>query len=229
MRTFILGCGAAALIACGGRTDDKLGLEGPSSGTSAADYPAGDYGYDIGKVVPNVAFVGWEHTDPATTIDTKADPIGTVRISDFYDPSGLRGLTYLVVSVHVVWCAPSNEQDDFTNGANWTGGNTGGANFAERYASKGVRFMTLLEQGPTFGTDATLDDLRGWVTHHVARTSQALVSRDEMALDVVGPAWPYNMIVDLRTMRVVDTWLGFDVDNVELDAFTGLPNRVALH
>ncbi len=219
MRNILFGCAAAALIACGGRTDVTYGLEGPTSGQDEAttDYPKGDYGYDVGKIVPNVAFLGWEHVDPMTLVDV-AEPMGKVRMSDFYDPSGARGLSFLVVTVQVVWCEPSNEQDDFTNGANYTGANTAAANFATQYAPAGVRFMTLLEEGPVFGVDATLDDLRGWVTHHAARTSQALVSSDEMAIDVVGPVWPYNVIVDLRTMRIVATWIGFDIGNKTLNA-----------
>jgi hypothetical protein len=210
MRTFIIGAAAAALIACGGRVGDvEHGLEGPTAGEQAADYPKGDYGYELGKIVPNVAFRGYEHLDPATTIDTKSEAIGTVRISDYYDPAGERGLSFLVVTVQVFWCGPSNQQDDATN-------SSGG--FATEYAPSGVRFMTLLQQGPTFGIDATDQDLDKWIDLHKARTSQALISGAEMTLDVVGPAWPYNMIVDLRTMRIVATWLGFDYNNDELNA-----------
>jgi hypothetical protein len=217
MRTFIFGAAAAALIACGGRTDSKYGLEGPTtSGEETVDYPKGEYGYDVGSVVPNATFLGYEHMDPSTLVDPNVD-VGRVRFSDFYDPDGARGLSFLVVVVQVVWCGPSNQQDDFTNGGNWTGTNGTAIDFATQYEHDGVRFMTLLQQGPTFGVDATMNDLQLWITHHKARTSQALVTGAEMMLDVVGAAWPYNMIVDLQTMRVVGTWLGFDYDNKTLN------------
>lgn len=220
MRTIIFGCTAAALIACGGRTDEKYGLEGPSSEPTDVAYPKGEYGYDVGQVIPNVAFLGYEHLDPTTVIDTKTQDIGTVRFSDFYDPSGERGLTYLYVSIQYVWCGVSNTQDDLTNGANWTGANNVDPiiDFATQYEDRGVRFMTLLAAGPVARTDATIDDLMNWVTHHQARISEALVPSDQLTMNVLGDAAPYEMIVDLRTMRVVDTEIGFDWEMKKLAA-----------
>lgn len=225
MRTFtFFGCAAAAtLIACGGRTDDvHSGLEGPTVEPNDVAYPSGDQGYDVGNVIPNVAFLGYEHLDPTTEIDTKAEDIGRVRFSDFYDPTGERGLTYLYVSLQYVWCGPSNEQDDFTNGANWTGANPG-YNYASQYASAGVRFVTLLADGPTYYVDATVNDLMLWVDHHKARVSEAILPHDELALNILGAVAPYNVIVDLRTMRVVDVEVGFDT------RMAHLANLVAAH
>jgi hypothetical protein len=212
MRTFFILGATAALIACGGRTDDvpKYGLQGPTQGGNAADYPVGDYGYDVGDVVPNIAFLGYEHLDPTTTIDVKAEEVGAVRFSDFYDPNGDLGLSFLYVSVQYVWCGPSNQQEDFTNGGNWTGANTGNAGMALEYASKGVRFMTLIADGPTSSVEATVDDLRNWVTHHEARISEAILPHDALAINVLDAAAPYNMIIDVRTMRIVDVEVGFD-------------------
>jgi hypothetical protein len=211
MRTIIFGCAAAALIACGGRmSGNGEGLAGPTVGGETADYPTGAQGFDVGDVVPNIAFVAYEHLDPTTKIDTGTDPIGAVRLSDFYDPIGERGLTFLYVSLQYVWCEPSNEQDDFTNGANYGGQNTGDASFASQYAAKGVRFMTLLADGPSVGTDATVQDLMNWVNHHEARISEGIIPHDELTMNVLGAAAPYNMIVDVRTMRVVDVAIGFD-------------------
>ena len=216
MRSFIIvGC-AAALIACGGRTDAQHGLEGPTSAETAVAYPSGDYGYDVGEIIPNVAFLGYEHLDPSTVIDTKTAAIGSVRFSDFYDPNGERGLTYLYVSVEYMWCAPSNEEEDFINGGNWAEENSLGVSFATKYAAKGVRFMTLLADGPTFGTDATVMDLTNWVERHESRDSEGLLPREELALNVLGPTGPYNMIVDVRTMRVVDVEIGFDSNFTKL-------------
>jgi hypothetical protein len=209
MRTLLLGCAAAALIACGGRTNEAHGLEGPTVEETSGAYPTGDFGYEVGKVLPNVAFLGYQHLDPDTAIDTALDSVGVVHFSDYYDPDGARGLRYLVVAVQVGWCPPSNEEEDFVNGAS-------GA--ALKYEASGVRFMTLLQEGPAFGTDATEMDLLSWTKDHSARTTQALISHQEINLDVVGAAWPYNMIIDTKTMRVVATWLGFYYGFGPLDA-----------
>jgi hypothetical protein len=222
MRThFFLGCAAAALIACGGRTDEKHGLEGPTVGGETVDYPKGDQGYGVGSVIPNTAILGYEHLDTTTEIDTTTTDVATMHFADFYDPTGERGLTYLYVSIQYVWCGVSNQQEDFTNGGNWTGANTGGENFANEYASSGVRFMTLLAAGPTPGTDATVLDLTNWVTHHKSRISEGLLPQSELTIDVLGAAAPYNMIIDARTMRIVDIEIGFDT------RFTKLASLVA--
>ena len=192
------------------------GLEGPTVGTETVDYPAGDQGYDLGSVVPNVAFLGYEHLDPSTEIDTSApDAFGRIRFSDFYDPHGERGVDFLYVSLQYAWCGPSNQQDDFTN-----------TTVASDYASKGVRFMTLLADGPVVGTDATVNDLMNWVNHHKSRISEGLLAHDELAVNVLGANAPYNMIVDVRTMRVVDVEIGFDMQFSKLASLVASEARV---
>jgi len=217
MRTFILGCTAAALIACGGRTERQGGLEGPSAFETSAAYPTGSFGWNVGDLAPNMAFTGYLHVDPSTTIDP-SERVGTVRLSDFYDADGSRGLTHLVVTIHDEWCGPSVEQEDFTNGADSYGANPGKQSFARDYAARGVRFLTLLQQGPQWPLDATVTDLASWAQKHEARVSEALLSSDELMLDVVEAEVPYTFVIDARTMRIEVVWVGFLGDLAKLDA-----------
>jgi hypothetical protein len=213
---FLFGCAAATMMACGGHAESSTGLEAPSVSDSAPAYPTGDdFGWNVGNVAPNMAFTGYLHLDPTTTIDPNA-LVGTVRLSDFYDPHGSRGLTYLAVSVHDAWCPPSNTQEDFTNGANYTGQNTGLENFATSLAAKGVRFLTLLEQGMKYPEQATIDDLIEWDIHHQARVSEGLLAADELSMNVMGNEVPYNVIIDARTMKIVDVSVGFDPQMITL-------------
>ena len=206
---------AAGSIACG-QADEKFGLEAPIASDEQEAYPSGDFGWNVDNVIPNMAFTGYLHLDPSTLVGRNG--IGTVRFSDFYDPDGSRGLRFLLVGIHDAWCPPSIDQEDFTNGTNYLQGNVMGESFALQYAPKGVRFLTLLQQGTHYQHDATISDLWIWMSQHGSRISEALLPSNELELNVIEVAVPYNIIIDTRTMRIKATYLGFEGSFPELDA-----------
>ncbi|HEY2516425.1 MAG TPA: hypothetical protein VGI39_36395, partial [Polyangiaceae bacterium] len=82
----------------GGTTPVDAGGGGSASdaggGTTAA-YPAGPYGFNVGDVIANSSFMGYRNGAGAWT---------SLQISDYYDPTGSRGIRALYVTLGEVGC-----------------------------------------------------------------------------------------------------------------------------
>lgn len=184
-----------ALLACGCGSNtpeipDEL-LQG-NSGCGAPEYPRAGIGEEPGDVVANQCFTGYR---APRTVPPSEGNRETIAFSDYYDPTGSKGVGLLLVNTAAVWCAACVAE------------HTG---LPERYAElapKGlVIFGTLFEDAQK--NDATLDDLDRWIENF--DTNFPMVADPSHYLEDYGAASqaPLNMVVDPRTMKILRKYVG---------------------
>jgi hypothetical protein len=203
-----LGCSSAPLDS--GSANAAVG--GSSSGSGAggapaqtgsgnwAPYPSGPYGTVAGAVIENLSFLGWRQPDVAAYDPTHFE---TVRLSDFYNPDGSTDLKLLAVNASGVWCAVcrSEYQHFHTEG------------IYDKYRAKGVEFLgTLFEDNNYY--PARPDDLVRWASYAQYQVKFPFVLDPGFKLGQFfsSDATPLNMLIDVRTMRIVSVTMGYSTD-----------------
>jgi hypothetical protein len=163
------------------------------SGTSAGSTP--------GNVISNFHFLGYISTDPGTPTSDKGSPT-VINLSDFYDPAEKK---YKVLHLNVAarWCAPCNDEADELTGSPPFG--TGGGSVMTGLAQDGVAVFSLLTEGTTMGTPATVSDLQAWVTGKGVDYDMGIDPEQAMlGVFFTGAEIPWNADVDARTMEILE-------------------------
>lgn len=167
-------------------------------------YPEGPYGIARGSVVQNFKFVGFPRPSEQT------EEAFNISLADFYNPTGAEvwpeGSPYgagkakpkaLMIIVSAVWCGPCNyEADTLLPGE-----------FAE-YNPQGVEFLLNLADGPTVGTPAEFDSLLKWVGKYETPFPAVIDPSYKLSALFEANAFPANMIIDTRTMEIVEVVAG---------------------
>jgi hypothetical protein len=189
----------------GGGTTNPYGVPYPTEnigiyarmGTSASSAP--------GNVISNFCFLGYVNTDPGTATSDKGSPT-TICLSDFYDPAEKK-FKVLHLNVAARWCAPCNDEADELTGSPPYG--TGGGSVMSGLAQDGIAVFSLLTEGTTMGTPATVSDLQAWVTGKGVDYDMG-IDPEQAMLGVFFPAAaiPWNADVDVRTMEILEASVG---------------------
>ena len=179
---------------------------------ATATYPAGPYSVLPGDVVKDFEFQGFP--DP---LAGSADLV-TIRLSDFYNPhvddasympadpsvddrlypkgspygAGKPKPRALAVNVGAIWCGPCNFEAKSELPARYT-----------KYKPLGGEFLFQLADGATQGNAATQKDLVNWTKKYKVDYPSTIDKAKELAKLFDANAYPANMIIDLRTMRIV--------------------------
>lgn len=162
------------------------------------DYPRGPFGYGVGAVLEDLAFLGWRA--PAT-VDYDIEKLEVVRLSEFYSPEGATKLLWINASA--VWCSVCRAEmkDIKDKGINATLG------------AKGlVMIETLFEDNDT--NPATPADLKAWGSLPAHSIDYALLLDPSFKLGAffTSDATPLNMLVDAKTMQVLEITMGYSSD-----------------
>jgi hypothetical protein len=149
-------------------------------------YPPPPYGYERGDTIPNLHFMGYRGGVGAFV---------ELRLSDYYDPDGARGINAVLVTAGAEWCPLCNDEALAL------------PSLYARYASRGVRFLSLLleRNGSLPATQATLD---GWLEKYALAFDSAI---DPLKTTVAktDAQLPRTYFVDPRTMQIVRVEEGF--------------------
>ena len=160
-------------------------------------YPACGCGTAAGDLIDDYEFIGKDASKGGT-----AAPRVTVRLGDFFDPDGKKGNRFLVVSVSALWCAAcKNEASQLPV-------------VRAKYAPKGVVFFSDVMQGgkPVPSTDGDVDlwifqfKLTSWVVRDELQVLASFFDPTQM---------PLNMIIDLKTMKMVKVFIGGSLEKIE--------------
>lgn len=208
-----------AVVGCGDG-DSPLGesLQGVSA-TPA--YPPGPYGTTKGSIVANYQFVGYhnaqvDHTttkpihladfynphadDPAyspATVDQddRLFPAGSVHGSAKPKPKAL------AISISSSWCGACKKEAKTVLPTKHL-----------MYKPLGGEFLVQLNDGPAQGHSAGSQDLTAWTTQfHVNYPATIDPGRQLDAL-LVANVYPANIILDTRTMKIVEVVAGVPGD-----------------
>jgi hypothetical protein len=170
-----------------------------------APYP-GPYGISTGSVIYNYQFLGLPRASYREAIDLQS-----MQLADFYNPSGeelfVAGSPYgegpkpkaLALIGGVVWCGPSNVQ-----------ASTEIPKLQARFGSR-AQFFFVLEQGPT-REPATQQDLVNWSAKYKVDYPLGLDPRNSLGALIPEDAWPANIIIRTKDMKIIGSSVGIDQD-----------------
>jgi hypothetical protein len=176
----------------------------PGSGDEILDqeYPVEEIGSAVGMVIKNYQFESY--VNPASGVGQDAQTL--LSMGDFYNPSG-EGLygdeapfevgtkkpRALVINAGAVWCGPCKEE----------AANELPKHFGE-LAPKGMQLLFILFDSKKPGEPATFSDLDNWTSTFNVNYPAGIDPKRNMA-DIGDPSqFPFNVIIDTRTMRIVE-------------------------
>ena len=208
-----LGCSPAATPP---PPEDQLAPEFQGGGQLLADggvaYP-GPYGVGIGSVIPNFQFMGFPRAS------TQKSTLMVMQLADLYNPTthgvypvgspygeGTEMPRAVVIDRSAVWCRPCNDEAKNTIPPKRI-----------QYAPIGGEFLLALDDGPVPGTPAEQADLAAWATKYSLDYPSVLNPNQALSAIVGADAYPGQIIVRTRDMRIV-TWVAGGPDA----AFWGL-------
>jgi hypothetical protein len=189
-----LGCGSSR-----GSDIPPALLEAIADQNQAPDggYPSGPYGTAEGDVAQNLCFDAWP--DPASA-GYAADQLETLCFADFYDPTGEeRRLLY--VSTAAIWCLACANEYRGTAGLPSLGAQ------AEARAASGLRVLGTISQDAR-SQPISIEDTQTWARTFEVDFPFARDDEFRMGLFSNAAVQPFGMLIDLRTMMIVNQFEG---------------------
>jgi hypothetical protein len=183
---------AAVLSGCGtNKPELPSGVSAPASCVELG-YPEGPYGTEAGGVVQNVCLRGW--TAPERTGHAEST-LESIKLSDFHDPDGARGVKLLLVNTAAVWCSACRiEHEDLPARA-------------AAYAPKGLSIVGALFQDQK-QNPATVEDLSRWVETFGTNFPMTLDPNYAFGLYASAETAPLNLLIDPKTMTILKKYIG---------------------
>ncbi len=197
--------GALAAAGCNSTPDAKVTpvdyTNDPGESPVAQEtYPAGPYGIAVGSIVPNFKFLGFHN--PQASDDT--NNLEEVDLAQFYNPTGSdtwpADSTYrpgeakpkvLWIDVSAQWCPPCQEESQSTLPADY-----------KLYQPQGAEMLLELIED-TDGNAAKPANLVQWTTKYKTAWPSIIDPSRQMFTLAPQDAYPDNIIVDTRTMKVL--------------------------
>jgi hypothetical protein len=171
---------------------------------NAKPYPPGPYGIGKGSIITNYKFVGY-----VNSVANSAQ-LAEIQMAEFYNPTGsdvyAEGSVFpigapkpkaLLISVASVWCGPCNQEADQVLPLEYA-----------KYKPMGGEFLAQLADGPTPGKAATQKSLFNWATKYDVDYPITIDPDYELSALFDQDAFPANMIIDPKTMRIVEVVAG---------------------
>lgn len=160
-------------------------------------YPPGPYGHGVGAVIENLEFLGWR--DPAA-VNYDSTQLTPIKLGDYYDPNGTQ-TEIIVLNAAAVWCTVCQaEMRDMHNDGT----------YKSFLARKAQVFGTLFQDAA--GDPAQPQDLTIWGANAARQIPFPLVLDPALKMGIyfASDATPLNLVIDARTMRILDVMMGYD-------------------
>lgn len=174
----------------------STGSGGTGGGPTACTYPPGPYGTSVGQVVnPNLS---WQGFVPG------ASTASTISIQDYFDCDGTRGIHALLIAQAAIWCGACQQeaQDlDSLMAGGWT--------------QKGIRVLSLIIEDKS-GNPAELKHAQAWKNTFGAKAWGVAADPKFTFAGAGSNGLPLGIVIDPRTMKVVDRSEGYDPYNQAL-------------
>jgi hypothetical protein len=189
-RSTVVFMAALALLAAG----CSRSLEAPQEqqqGDAECRYPLGPYGEQSGETVPpGLAWQGYRDQGPSA---------GTVSIEDYLDCDGKKGVRALLVDQSAVWCGVCQQtaaqlEAEMRNG----------------WRERGIRVLMLVTESAD-RRPATVATAHAWGARFGGEGLTVVADPGYSFRDTAGAALaplPFRVLVDPRTMAVVDVSVG---------------------
>lgn len=178
--------------------------ESGQAANAKVEYPKGPFGVNKGSTIQNYKFMGFPNS-----LENNKDLV-TVQLADFYNPTGkevfAKGAPFpegspkpkaLLIDVSSVWCGPCQYE-----AANVLPG------LYAKYKPKGGEFLLQLADGPTPGSPANSKHLFNWTKKYKVDYPATIDPSYKLSALFQADAFPANMIIDTKTMKIVDVIAG---------------------
>jgi hypothetical protein len=171
-------------------------------------YPAGPYGVSVNRIIENFTFPGFFTVGSGVKVNTlpSTDNFDLQLLRNAKDANG-NVFRYLLLDISAGWCPPCNQeaQDLGLNGAK--------KDLINKWLAKGGLFMTVLVQDYNQSNPGApnASHIAKWINQHQVQTSTTYDPTQNLIAQGINPsAFPTNLVIDLRTMRIVSAWYGLD-------------------
>jgi hypothetical protein len=125
----------------------------------------------------------------------------SVSLAEYYDPHQRRHKV-LHLQVAATWCAICSSELEAT------------VPVTEELKAKGIVFVEVIVSGPTPGIGPSLAEVDAWVDRHGTNfpTGIDVRGRRLSAVGVNGALMPHDILIDTRTMEILDSSVGAPLD-----------------
>jgi hypothetical protein len=174
----------------------------PNSGPTyqKQDYPAGPYGTGVRATLENFAFLGWR--DPVAA-NYDVNKLEQVHLSEYYNPDGRSDVKLIWINASAVWCSVCRaEMADIKSNE-----------IRATFGPRGVQLIETLFEDNNSGP-AKPSDLHNWgsLASHSIDFPLLLDPGFKLGAFFTSDATPLNMLVDAKTMKVLDATMGYSSD-----------------
>lgn len=215
----ILGCFALLLASTVvGCTDDRRDISSPTGenyqpAIVSTDYPPGPYGTSKGSIINRYQFTGFQNAQEQN------DTTQPIQLGDFYNPhaddpsyapadpdqddrlfpsgslygSHARKPKALSISVSSAWCGACRKEAKMVLPIKHL-----------IYKPLGGEFLVQLNDGPAPGHAAVQQDLLSWTTQFKVNFPATIDPNRQLDALFVANAYPTNIILDTRSMKIVE-------------------------
>jgi hypothetical protein len=171
---------------------DDVDVAGRSVNPDGVAYPTDHIGGSArasgrpGNRIPNFTFMAYVDGD-------RSKGLQPVSLADYYDPTSKRA-KILDLQVSATWCSFCSEVTKAT------------VPVKESLAKDGAVFLEVVVGGASQTAGPSLDEVNGWLADHSSNVTTAIDVRAHRlgAVGVVATVVPFDILVDLRTMEMLD-------------------------
>jgi thiol-disulfide isomerase/thioredoxin len=179
--------------------------EGQAAPETELSYPAGPYGEGEGSIIRNMKFRGY-----ARPQDGNFSVPQTLQMADFYNPTGSEQFAAdsvygarakpkaLLVIISAAWCGPCKDEARLTLPGEYAD-----------YAPMGAEFLTVMAENVS-GDEPELKVLESWQKKYAQNWPGIADGQFKLFALAAEPAFPANILIDTRTMTIVDAVAGAD-------------------
>lgn len=162
-------------------------------------YPTTGFSPMPGGVMPNHSWQGF--------VDDSTEPT-EVKLSDFYDCDGYKGIHALLVDVSATWCGSCQvEAQTLTSKMN------------NKWSAMGIRVLTLMIEDAQ-NNPATIDTALQWKEQYHLVSTTVAADPDFFFVQLAqggSVGLPFLIVIDPRTMQLVTTMQGYPADEKVLE------------
>lgn len=150
-----------------------------------------------GDRIPNITFKGYKDGN-------RAAGLTNLSLADYYDPEQKRHKV-LHLQLAATWCSICSSELEAT------------VSVAEQLKTRGIVFLEVVVSGATAGKGPSESEFDDWVARHKTNFSTGVDVRARRlsAIGVNGAAMPHDILLDTRTMEILDSSVGAPADVVK--------------
>lgn len=148
-----------------------------------------------GDRMPNFTFRAYR------SLPDRTGGLETISLSEYFDPEQKRHKV-LHLQAAATWCAICSSELEAT------------VSVSGQLRDRGVLFLEVIVSGATAGKGPSLAEVDSWIDRHKTNFPTAIdvASRRLGAVGVSGAAMPHDILIDTRTMEILDSSVGAPVD-----------------